>query len=71
MWGMRQLAASQDAAAFGPAASVTASTTCLAIAALYRAMYKAPPGAPRASFKGGTMYGALVRAPAFSTALLL
>lgn len=51
MRGMRQLAASQNAAAPGPAASATASVTCLAVAALHRATHR--PGEERHTCPSG------------------
>ena len=71
MWGMRQLAASQAAAALGPATSATASVTCLAVAAIYSATHKTPRGAPHMSFLGGNLYKALVRVSAFQHCAML
>ena len=50
---MRQLAASQDAAALGPAASAVASVACVAVGALMSATSKVryPPGTPREAFE--------------------
>ena len=61
----------QDAAALGPAAAATAAVTCLAVAALYSAMHKAPTGAAHKSFNGGNLYAALVRVSAIQRYAML
>ena len=62
MRGMRQLAASQDAAALGPVASAMAFVTCLAIASLFCATSNISylPGMSRQAFKNN-VHETLVR----------